>query len=253
MTDDEAGRAPSPRSCARRPTAPTSSLLDAGAATAQLRAAVHGVLYLHGGWSSLVDGLAAVVRGTAARSSPARPSRPSSTTTRVHAVRLADGGTLPAAAVVVAVQRPAPGRRAARRRRRGSRRRRRRRRRPGAHGPPRRRPAAAAVDPVPEPPRASTSRSTSTCRARSPTSRPMVARSSTSAATCARARSTSTTAPSLEAVLDLHQPDWRDHVVDARYVPRSMVSGDHARVATRGTAGRPPVDAAGRPRPRPRR
>ena len=46
-------------------------------------------------------------------------------------------------------------------------------------------------------------------------------------------------------MLDLHQPDWRDHVVDARYVPRSMVSGDHARVATRGTAGRPDVDAAG--------
>ena len=35
--------------------------------------------------------------------------------------------------------------------------------------------------------------------------------------------------PGLEAVLDAHQPDWRDHVVDARYVPRSVVSGDHAR------------------------
>jgi hypothetical protein len=51
--------------------------------------------------------------------------------------------------------------------------------------------------------------------------------------------------PELEGVLDLHQPDWRDHVVDARYVPRSQVSGDHARVATRGTAGRPTVDVAG--------
>ena len=51
--------------------------------------------------------------------------------------------------------------------------------------------------------------------------------------------------PGLEAVLDAHQPDWRDHVVDARYVPRSVVSGDHARAATRGTAGRPAVDAAG--------
>jgi hypothetical protein len=49
----------------------------------------------------------------------------------------------------------------------------------------------------------------------------------------------------LEAVLDAHQPDWRDHVVDARYVPRSLVSGDHVRVATRGTAGRATVDAAG--------
>ena len=51
--------------------------------------------------------------------------------------------------------------------------------------------------------------------------------------------------PGLEAVLDAHQPDWRDHVVDARYVPRSLVSGDHARPATHGH-GRPPgVDAAG--------
>ena len=50
---------------------------------------------------------------------------------------------------------------------------------------------------------------------------------------------------SLEAVLDVAQPDWRDHVVDARYVPRSMVTGDHARWATLGTAGRPGVDVAG--------
>ena len=50
---------------------------------------------------------------------------------------------------------------------------------------------------------------------------------------------------SLEAVLDVAQPDWRDHVVDARYVPRSMVTGDHARWATLGTARRPGVDVAG--------
>ena len=51
--------------------------------------------------------------------------------------------------------------------------------------------------------------------------------------------------PGLEAVLDAHQPDWRDHVVDARYVPRSVVSSDHVRVATGGSGGRPTVDAAG--------
>jgi predicted NAD/FAD-dependent oxidoreductase len=50
---------------------------------------------------------------------------------------------------------------------------------------------------------------------------------------------------SLERTLDVAQPGWRDHVVDARYVPRSMVSGDHARPVTRGSADRPPVDAAG--------
>ena len=50
---------------------------------------------------------------------------------------------------------------------------------------------------------------------------------------------------SLEAVLDVAQPDWRDHVVDARYVPRSMVAGDHARRATHGTDGPAAVDVAG--------
>ena len=49
----------------------------------------------------------------------------------------------------------------------------------------------------------------------------------------------------LEHTLDVAQPGWRDHVVDARYVPRSMVSGDHARPATHGPADRPPVDVAG--------
>ena len=38
--------------------------------------------------------------------------------------------------------------------------------------------------------------------------------------------------PLLEHVLDVTQPNWQDHVVDARFVPRSMVSGDHARMAT---------------------
>ena len=50
---------------------------------------------------------------------------------------------------------------------------------------------------------------------------------------------------SLEHTLDVAQPGWRDHVVDARYVPRSMVSGDHARPATHGPAERPPVGVAG--------
>ena len=50
---------------------------------------------------------------------------------------------------------------------------------------------------------------------------------------------------SLERLLDAAQPDWRDHVVDARYVPRSTVSGDHARAATMGAVGRPTTDVAG--------
>ena len=59
VTDDPAGRA-AVASVVRTATySADQSLLDAGAATAQLRAAAaHGVLYLHHGWSSLVDGLA---------------------------------------------------------------------------------------------------------------------------------------------------------------------------------------------------
>ena len=66
-----------------------------------------------------------------------------------------------------------------------------------------------------------------------------------SPATCDLARSTTTTGRLLEAVLDAHLAGWRDHVVNARYLPRSLVSGDHARVATGGTPGDRRPDAAG--------
>ncbi len=51
--------------------------------------------------------------------------------------------------------------------------------------------------------------------------------------------------PQLEHALDVIQPTWQDHVVDARFVPRSMVSGDHARTATGGVSGRAPTDVTG--------
>ncbi|MFV0315783.1 MAG: phytoene desaturase family protein [Microthrixaceae bacterium] len=50
--------------------------------------------------------------------------------------------------------------------------------------------------------------------------------------------------PALEAALDVMEPDWRDHVVDARYTPSSMVAGDHARPLREGTR-RVGVDGAG--------
>ena len=100
---------------------------------------------------------------------------------------------------------------------------------------------------------ASTSRSTSTSRARSPTCAPDGGAVLHVGRYLRPGEEHLDHRAGLEAVLDLHQPDWRDHVVDARYVPRSMVSGDHARVATRGTAGRPRVDAAGVAWPGPRR
>ena len=52
---------------------------------------------------------------------------------------------------------------------------------------------------------------------------------------------------SLEHVLDVTQPGWRDHVVDVRYVPHSLVAADHARVATGGTRDRPTIDVAAVP------
>ena len=51
--------------------------------------------------------------------------------------------------------------------------------------------------------------------------------------------------PWLEDVLEVALPGWRDDVVDARYVPRSMVAGDAPRPETGGGRGRPGVDVAG--------
>jgi phytoene dehydrogenase-like protein len=219
-------------------------VLDAGAATTQLRAAMHGVLYLHGGWSSLVDALADVIRRHGGDIVTGRPVAGVEHDDRARAVHLADGETLPAASVVVAVNDP---RRAA-----------------GlldgeaaallaaiadATVPVRMAHLDVALRPLPS--------------TRFPNllgiDEPIYLNVPSSVTACAPDGGAVVHVgrylrpgeehldhrASLEAVLDLHQPDWRDHVVDARYVPRSMVSGDHARVATLGTVGRADVDAAG--------
>ena len=176
---------------------------------------------------------------------------------RVHAVHLMDGRTLPAAAVVVAVNDPRraagllSGDAAAASARW-------RRDRPRPHGPPRRRDASAAVDAVPHP-----ARHRDAMYLNVPSSVADVAPDGGGVIQVARylrpGEERGDHRPGLEAVLDPHQPNWRDHVVDARYVPRSLVSGDHARGATR--AGRPsrrstspasadwpwPVTGSGRP------
>ena len=47
-------------------------------------------------------------------------------------------------------------------------------------------------------------------------------------------------------MLDAAQPDWRDHVVDARYVPRSTVAATTpGRRRSARAAGRPATDLAG--------
>ena len=80
VTDDEAGRALLASLVRTSTYAGDLDLLDAGAATRQLRRAAHGVLYLHRGWSSLVSGLADVVRAGGGTICTGRWSWPSTTT-----------------------------------------------------------------------------------------------------------------------------------------------------------------------------
>jgi phytoene dehydrogenase-like protein len=220
------------------------SLLDAGSAARQLRAAALGVLYLHDGWSTLVDGLADVIRAAGGMIRTRAVVTAVEHDRTVRSVRLADGTTLGADAAVVAVNDP---RRAA-----------------GLlDGPGAMTVADAAAPTVPV-------RVAHLDLALRPLPAPRypnvlgldepvyltvqsdVARMAPpdgAAIHVARYLSPGEEdgdhRASLEHTLDVAQPGWRDHVVDARYVPRSMVTGDHARPATRGPADRPPVGVAG--------
>jgi phytoene dehydrogenase-like protein len=220
------------------------TLLDAGSAARQLRAAALGVLYLHDGWSSLVDGLAGVIQAAGGTIRTRAAVAAVEHDHAVRSVRLADGTTLGADAAVVAVNDP---RRAA-----------------GLLDGPGAEPvgeaAAASVPvrvahldvalrPLPAP------RYPNVLGLDEPvylTVQSDVARMAPpggAAIHVARYLSPGEEdgdhRGSLEHTLDVAQPGWRDHVVDARYVPRSMVTGDHARPATRGPADRPPVGVAG--------
>ena len=219
-------------------------LLDAGAAARQLRAAARGVLYLHGGWSSMVDGLADAVRAaggvirTRAAVAAVEHDR------AVEAVRLADGTTMAAERAVVAVNDP---RRAAALLDG-----------PGAATvadaaeatvPIRMAHLDVALRPLPEPrfPNVLGLDESVYLTVQSDVAR--VAPPDGAVIHVGRYLSPGEEGgdhrAGLEHTLDVAQPGWRDHVVDARYVPRSMVSGDHARPATHGPADRPPVDVAG--------
>ena len=255
MTDDPAGRAV-PASIVRTATYTADhELLDAGAAARQLRAAAHGVLYLHGGWSSLVEGLADVVRANGGETP--HPLDGGAAVDHdgdvVHGATLADGRALPAAAVVIAVNDPRRARRAARRTRPLA----------GSTPPPRRQcPCGWPTWTSPSVPSRSSGSPTS-----SASTTPVFLSVQSAVADVAPpdgavihvgrylrpGDETGDHRAGLEHALDVAQPDWRDHVVDARYVPRSMVVGDHARPATRGPADRPTVDVAGRGRPGDRR
>ena len=223
------------------------ALLDAGAATAQLRAAALGVLYLHGGWSTIVDGLVESLRAAGGdvriRSTVVAVEHDEHA---VHAVRLADGTTQPAAAVVVAVNDA-------------------RKVRALLDGPAAATVASAVADTV-----AVRMAHLDVCLRPLPSKRhpnvlgldePVYLTVSSSVARTAPPDGAVINVgrylrpgeehgdhrPGLEAMLDAAQPGWRDDVVDVRYVPHSTVSSDHARWATRGSAGRHRGRLPGRP------
>lgn len=224
-----------------------TNLLDAGAATTQLRAAAHGVLYLHHGWSSLVHALEDVVRVGGGQVLTGTPVEAIEHDDRgVHAVRLADGRALRAAGAVVAVNDP---RRAA----------------SLLSGDAARRVEAVAEDaipvrmahldlalrPLPSARFAAVFGIDEPVFVTVPSSVADIAPRGGGVVQVARYLRPGEEAedhrPLLEAVLDAHQPQWRDHVIEARYVPRSLVSGDHARPVTRGVFGRPDPGVAGVP------
>jgi phytoene dehydrogenase-like protein len=244
VTDDPAGRSLLASIVRTATYSGDLSLLDAGAATAQLRAAAHGVLYIHHGWSSLVEGLADVIRTGGGeirtRSAVAAVEHDDA----VRAVRLAEGQTLDADAVVVAL----PGPRQVAGLLEGD-------ARSGVGAladavvPVRMAHLDVAFRPLPAPRFPNVFGLDEPVYVTVPSSVADVAPDGGAVVHVARylrpSEADTNHRASLEAVLDVAQPDWQDHVVDARYVPRSMVCGDHARPSTRGLADRPSVDVAG--------
>lgn len=78
--------------------------MSAGVALAQLQMALgSGVLYLDGGWQSLVDGLKAVAASAGVKFVAGAKVEEVVSDTRVRGVRLADGSQVEAAAVILAV------------------------------------------------------------------------------------------------------------------------------------------------------
>lgn len=248
VTDDPVGRAVLASLVRTTTYSADLSLLDAAATQAQLRAGtVHGVLYLHDGWSALVEGLVGTVRahgGTVVAS--ARVEAVDHDEHGVRAVRLADGTSGPADAAIIAVNEPA---RAARL----------------LNGRAAERLTAVADDVIPV-------RMAHLDVALRPlpsdrfpnllgidedvylTVPSSVVRDAPKGAAVINVgrylrpgEEQLDHRPALEAVLDRHQPGWRDHAVDVRYVPRSTVSGDHCRPATCGPLDRVGVDRAGVP------
>lgn len=223
------------------------SILDAGAAARHLRAAMQSVLYLDGGWSTLVDGLVGTIRAAGG------DIRTRSTVEAVEydgagvrSVRLVNGTTMSAHAAVIAINDPPKLLRL-------------------LDGPLPLSIPAALADTVPV-----RMAHLDVALRPLPTRRfpnvfgldePLFISVPSDVARVAPAGAGIVNVgrylrpgeegvdhrPSLERLLDSCQPGWRDHVVDVRYTPRSMVAGDHVRYATRGSLERLTVDAVGVP------
>jgi phytoene dehydrogenase-like protein len=219
-------------------------LLDAGAAARQLRLAGRGVLYLHGGWASLVERLADAVRSAGGQIRTRAAVEAVEHDTRVRAVRLADGTTLAADAAIVAVNDPhrvpvlldGPGAAVVEQATTGT-------------VAVRMAHLDLALRPLPEPRWANVLGVDEPIYLTVQSDVARVAPPGGAALNVGRylrpGEEGGDHRASIEHFLDVVQPGWQDHVVDARYVPRSMVCGDHARAATRGTLDRPGVAVAG--------
>src|SRR5260221_4948664 len=221
--------------------------MSAGTALRQLqRAFAGGVLYLDGGWQTLVDGLAARATRWGARiTSGARAASLTQTSASGYAVALADGKLTSARAVVLAV----PPREAAALIASS-----------GAEAP------ASLADPAPV-----QAAALDLALARLPRpedrfvlgiDRPLYLSVHSGGAKLApeggavihvmKYLSSGDPDPGadreeLEALLDLAQPGWRAEVVHAQYLPR-MTAAERLDMATaRGTSGRPDVEGPGLP------
>ena len=221
--------------------------LSAGAAIANIASvAADGVRYLDGGWQSLVDGLVgAAQRARATIVTHAHVTAIDDIDSHGRrAVRLADGRSLPADAVIV-VRRAGPGVGAAAVERVA--RRRRARRRAGARRLPRPGAAVAAAAA-----RALRARRRSAGLLLGPLGRgrARARRWGGGARRCATStvRSADDDAEAeLSALCDRMQPGWRERVVERRFLPRMTVANDLPRARAGGLGGRASVAVADAP------
>jgi phytoene dehydrogenase-like protein len=214
--------------------------VSAGAVLEQLRLGRKGVLYLHGGWQTLVEGLRQVAVAAGAQVVTAAPVTSVERNTAVTGLRLADGARVRARAVVIAAGGPREALRLL-----------------GDGAAPSLAAWAAATVPV-------KAACLDVALARLPRPRALfalgidaplyasvhsaVARlAPTGGALLHTLRYRSPDGPAdargdereLERLLDRLQPGWRDHVVDRRFLPDMTVSHALVTAPGGGTGGRP--------------